>query len=151
NIYGYKGSYSIESTRRAWNLRTEAGAGFRYDDVNDIHLYRTRSRKEHISDVAKGDIDETNLYAYLDETLFISSRLSINAAFRLDHFTFNYVDALTPDYHRQSISKAIVSPKVNFSYHASQNVNLFVRSGIGFHSNDTRVVIAQDGFEVLPR
>jgi outer membrane receptor protein involved in Fe transport len=40
---------------------------------------------------------------------------------------------------------------LNLNYQASQNVTLFVRSGTGFHSNDTRVVVAQDGKEILPR
>jgi outer membrane cobalamin receptor len=151
NIYGYKGSYLLESTLGGNNIRSEVGAGFRYDDVNDIHLYHTRSRKQFLNDVARGDIDETNLYAYVNETLLLGNRLSVNAALRLDHFTFNYTDALTPEYARQSVSKATVSPKLNVSYHASAAVNLFVKSGIGFHSNDTRVVVAQRGKEVLPK
>lgn len=151
NIYGYKGSYSIDGNLGNATLRTEVGAGFRYDDVNDIHLYRTRSRKEFLGDIVRGDIDETNLYAYVNETFFITPRLSANASVRLDHFTFNHIDALTPDYVRQSVSKTVVSPKLNFSYDASRNVNVFLKSGIGFHSNDTRVVVAQGGEEILPR
>jgi outer membrane cobalamin receptor len=151
SIYGYRGNYSAETSLGDKVLRSEFGAGFRYDDVNDIHLYHTKSRRQFLSDVARGDIDETNLYGYISETLLISSALSINAAVRLDHFTFNYVDALTPEYEQQSVSKAVVSPKLNVSYHASKNVNLFVKSGIGFHSNDTRVVVAQQGEEILPR
>jgi outer membrane receptor protein involved in Fe transport len=75
----------------------------------------------------------------------------MSAAVRLDLFTFNYIDALAPGYERQSVSKATVSPKLNFSYHASRKLNLFVKSGIGFHSNDTRVVVAQRGEDILPR
>lgn len=151
NIYGYKGNYSIETVLGTKRLKSELGAGFRYDDVNDIHLYHTKSRKQFINDVARGDIDETNLYGYISETLYLNTRLSLNAAVRLDHFTFNYIDALTPEYTRQSVSKAVVSPKLNVSYHASEKVNLFLKSGIGFHSNDTRVVVAQQGQEILPQ
>lgn len=151
NIYGYKGSYTIDSNLGNNSLRNEIGGGFRYDDVNDIHLYHTKSRKQFLNDVARGDIDETNLYAYVNETLLLSDKLSLNAAVRLDHFTFNYIDALTPDYERQSVSNAIVSPKFNISYNASSKVNLFLKSGIGFHSNDTRVVVAQSGEEILPK
>lgn len=151
NIYGYKGNYTIDSDIGRMSLRNEVGAGFRYDDVNDIHLYRTRSRKQFLGDIARGDIDETNLYVYLKETLFITPQLSVNAALRLDHFTFNYIDALAPDYKRESIGKAIVSPKLNISYDLSRSVNVFAKSGIGFHSNDTRVVVAQQGEEILPR
>lgn len=151
NIYGYKGSYAIEHDLGNLPVRSEFGGGFRYDDVNDIHLYHTQSRKEFLNDVARGDVDETNLYAYVNETLSLTSDVSVNASVRLDHFTFNYVDALTPEYLRQSVSKAVVSPKVNVNYQASQNINLFVKGGIGFHSNDTRVVVAQMGKEILPK
>jgi outer membrane receptor protein involved in Fe transport len=119
--------------------------------VNDIHLYHTRSRKQFINDVARGDIDETNLFAYVNETLYLSHKLALNAAVRLDHFTFNYTDALTADYKKQSVSKATVSPKLNISYNATPNLNLFVKSGIGFHSNDTRVVVAESGKDILPK
>lgn len=150
NIYGYKGSYSIDGLLAGKNIRTEAGAGFRYDDVNDIHLYHTKSRKQFLNEIARGDIDETNLYAYLSETISLAPDLSINAALRFDHFTFNYVDALTTEYNQQSVSKPVVSPKLNISYHATRNMNLFVKSGFGFHSNDTRVVVAQQGHDILP-
>ncbi len=150
-IYGYRGSYSIDRNLGNKSIRSELGAGFRYDDVNDIHLYHTRSRKEFINDVARGSLDETNMFAHINETLLVSDKLSLNAAVRLDHFTFNYVDELTPDYERQSVSKSIVCPKFNISYNASSNVNLFLKSGIGFHSNDTRVVVAQSGKDILPK
>lgn len=150
NICGYKGNYSIDGLLAGKNIRSEAGIGFRYDDVNDIHLYRTKSRKQFLNDVARGDIDETNLYAYVSETISLTPDLSVNAALRFDHFTFNYVDALTPEYKRQSVSKPVVSPKLNISYHVTRNVNLFVKSGLGFHSNDTRVVVAQQGHDILP-
>ncbi len=151
NIYGYKGSYVIDGSLGSGSLRSEIGAGFRYDDVNDIHLYHTKSRKQFIKDVARGDIDETNLFAYVNETWLLTPKLSVNAAMRLDHFTFNYIDALTPTYLRQSIGKPVVSPKLNISYEASKNVNLFIKSGFGFHSNDTRVVVARQGQEILPQ
>lgn len=151
NIYGYRGSYTRDLTMGGLSLQSEVGAGFRYDDVNDIHLYHTRSRKVFLNDIARGDIDETNLHAYVQETLHLSPKLSVNAAVRLDHFTFNYIDALTPDYDRQSVSKATVSPKLNVSYNATRILNLFVKSGIGFHSNDTRVVVAQQGEDILPK
>ncbi|RAW02256.1 TonB-dependent receptor [Pseudochryseolinea flava] len=150
NIYSYRGSYTRSTNLGSKILQSELGAGFRYDDVNDIHLYHTKSRKQFLDDVARGDVDETNLFAYVNETLTLSDKLSLNAAVRLDHFTFNYVDALTPLYNRQSVSKAVVSPKLNVSYDLSQSVNLFAKTGIGFHSNDTRVVVAQNGNEILP-
>jgi outer membrane receptor protein involved in Fe transport len=150
-IYGYKGSYSINHPFVGKSLRSEIGAGFRYDDINDIHLYHTQSRHHFLNDIAHGDIDETNIYAFVNETIQLDDRLSINAAARFDHFTFNYIDALSPEYQRQSVSRAVVSPKLALSYNPSRSLNLYAKAGLGFHSNDTRVVVAQEGHEILPR
>jgi outer membrane receptor protein involved in Fe transport len=149
-IYGYKGSYSLNHPFAGKTMRSEVGAGFRYDDINDIHLYHTRSR-QFLDDMALGDIDETNIYAFIDETVHVTDRLSVNAAVRLDHFTFNYIDALSAEYKRQSVSRAVVSPKLALSYNPSGRLNLFAKTGIGFHSNDTRVVVTREGHEILPR
>lgn len=152
SIYGYKGSYYREVSLGGIRLGNEIGYGFRYDDVNDIHLYRTKARRPlpGDTDMARGDIDETNLYAYLSETAFITDKLSVNAALRFDHFTFNYADFLKPFYDRQSVSRAVLNPKLNINYRFSEGINLFAKGGRGFHSNDTRVVVAQRGQKVLP-
>jgi len=151
SIYGYRGTYNKDFSWAGMDWETEAGIGLRYDDVNDLHLFHTRSRKQYISDVARGDVDETNLYAYWGETVSLSPKLTLNAALRLDQFIFNYVDALTPDYARQQVDKIAFSPKFNVSYNPTPSLNLFLKTGIGFHSNDTRVVVAQSGEEVLPK
>ena len=151
SIYGYKGSYFIDTQWRDVTIRSEVGAGFRYDDVNDIQLYHTRARHEFLEDVARGDIDETNLYAYVNETISLSPALSVSAGIRFDHFTFNYVDALASGFTRQSVSKPMLTPKFNVSYSLSHRLSLFAKGGIGFHSNDTRVVVARQGYEVLPK
>jgi len=46
--------------------------------------------------------------------------------------------------------KAIISPKINIQYTINTAVQLYVKSGKGFHSNDTRVVTANYGKEILP-
>ena len=46
--------------------------------------------------------------------------------------------------------KAILSPKLNIQYTLSPQVQLYFKSGKGFHSNDARVVIANQGYQVLP-
>lgn len=42
------------------------------------------------------------------------------------------------------------SPKLNISYTALQNLQLYLKNGIGFHSNDTRVVVDRAAKQVLP-
>jgi outer membrane receptor protein involved in Fe transport len=46
--------------------------------------------------------------------------------------------------------KSIVSPKLNIQYTLNDKVQLYLKTGKGFHSNDARVVIANQGYKVLP-
>jgi len=57
---------------------------------------------------------------------------------------------LTETYDNKSETKLFLGPKLNVIYAASQNLQLFAKSGIGFHSNDTRVVVANEGKKILP-
>ena len=50
----------------------------------------------------------------------------------------------------QSQSTSIISPKLNFLYAQSKDLQYFIKLGKGFHSNDTRVVVAQSGRQILP-
>ncbi|HTJ50488.1 MAG TPA: TonB-dependent receptor [Cyclobacteriaceae bacterium] len=148
-VYGYKSRYLHTSNLLGKLLKTEVGAGTRYDVVNNIALDHTVKRS-FLNHVMYGDIRELNANGYLSETLFLSEKFSVNAAVRLDYFHFSYQDKLNTT-QPPTVGKAIVSPKFNINYQASRNVSLFVRSGTGFHSNDARVVVAQDGKKILPR
>jgi len=149
NIYGLNTSLfkSIELDKADLELSTHVG--FRYDDVNDVELSNTLNRKTPLSTLSLGDVDETNAYAGLDASLDINSWL-INAGVRVDYFNFNYVNRLTQLYDNQSVDKVRVSPKLNIIYNQSNQWQYYFKSGIGFHSNDSRVVIDGSADVVLP-
>jgi len=148
-VYGYKTRYSQGTTLGGMRLQTEGGAGFRYDAIDNIALSNT-VRRTFIRDFKRGNIREGNANAYWSETLWLTPKFSINAALRFDYFHFDYTDRLNVD-QPHSKGKGMVSPKLNFNYQPTETVNLFVRTGTGFHSNDARVVVAQSAKETLPR
>ncbi|NOT74760.1 MAG: TonB-dependent receptor [Cyclobacteriaceae bacterium] len=148
-VYGYKGRYTHLSTFLGRTLKSEIGAGARYDVISNIALSHTFKR-DFLNDIKRGDIHEANAHGFWSETLSITERLSINGAVRFDYFHFAYRDKLSAE-QPSGVDKSIFSPKLNINYQASKNVNFFVRSGTGFHSNDARVVVAQSGRETLPR
>ncbi len=47
-------------------------------------------------------------------------------------------------------NSTIVRPKLNLNLRVNDNVQLYLYNGRGFHSNDTRVAVQQNGKEVLP-
>jgi outer membrane receptor protein involved in Fe transport len=147
-IYGYKAVYSSQGKLLQKNLTTEAGMGVRMDDVDNIELLHT-VRRSFLNDIKKGDVNEVNTNAYLSETLLLSDKWSINTALRFDYFNFRYHDKIENT--DRNVGKSIVSPKLNVHYQLNKSTQLYVRSGLGFHSNDARVVTPQEGKEILPR
>ncbi|MFS4492238.1 TonB-dependent receptor [Maribacter sp. 2308TA10-17] len=130
-------------------LRYETGLGFRYDDVNDVQLSRTKNRQELLQRLAYGNVDELNGYGFFDLT-YKKDKWTINPGLRLDYFKFDYVNLLSETYDSKSENKLFLGPKLNVIYAASPDLQIFGKTGIGFHSNDTRVVVANSGEDILP-
>ena len=130
-------------------LKYESGIGFRYDDVNDVQLSRTKNRQTLLERLAYGDVDELNAYGFFDVT-YKKNKWTLNTGLRLDYFKFDYVDKLTETYDSKSENKLFLGPKLNIIYAPTANLQLFAKSGIGYHSNDTRVVTANNGKDILP-
>ncbi len=151
NIYGYNGSFAKNSKLGSKRLRSEVGFQLRYDAIKDIELSRTAQRKITIDRLALGQLNEVNAGLYVDETLSLSDRLVINAGARFDQFQFEYVNDLDTVYERKVRTNNIVSPKLSLYYTLNQNVQFYIKAGTGFHSNDTRVVVADSVSNTLPR
>ena len=122
----------------------------RDDIVNDLELSHTLNRQTTLEQIQLGDLNQTNLSAFTNAE-FEFGKLKVAPALRLDYFKFLYNDKLQTDYKTQSETKTILSPKLNFYYDASTNLHLYLKSGIGFHSNDARDVVEQQGKDILPR
>lgn len=151
-IYGYKGTLSHESTVLGRAFQGEAGVSLRYDVVDDSELSRTTGRTFTREEVKKGDISELNSSAYVSGTLEIIPKINLNAALRYDHFLFSYRSHLQEDIfspEKQRTENAF-SPKLNLFYTPSAVLQLYLSTGLGFHSNDTRVSVQPDGERVLP-
>lgn len=147
-IYGYKTSYIHTGSLFGKVLNGEAGAGLRSDDISGIRLSHTRKRS-FINDIKLGHILESNLNAYISETIDLTDQLSVNASVRFDFLRFTYQDRLMNT--DKSVVKCITSPKLRMDYQLSSSTELYLRSGLGFHSNDARVVTGKEGVDILPR
>ncbi|WP_299607784.1 TonB-dependent receptor plug domain-containing protein [uncultured Aquimarina sp.] len=150
NLFGFN---SVFNTKKYWD-QVEAvfnsGIGLRNDSVKGNELSRTVNRNETLENVSLGTVNETNAYAFVDATIDFG-KLKITPAVRLDYFKYTYEDALLTPFRIQSESKAIIAPKLRIEYDPIDNLQLFAKSGIGFHGNDTRVVVTQKGEDILPK
>ena len=148
-IYGYTGTYGRTTTLGGLPFRFNAGLGARYDQ-SDISLKNAIERVVFDTIVA-GELDQLNANAYVDGTLSLTEKFRINAAARFDVFNFNYTDAQGIDSVSGNATQQRVSPKLNFTYDASDRVQIYLRTGMGFHSNDARAVVVDKASKTLPR
>ena len=150
NIYGYNTSAS-----KSWMLgnkiaATEFGGGIRVDDVRGIEL--SRAVKRHfIESLQEGDVKEVNCYLSWHQTLELTNKFSVNGGLRFDHFRFAYRNVLGGEADFRHQQRSIVSPKLNFVYAPSSMVKIYLNNGIGFHSNDTRVILNNAAKDILPK
>lgn len=139
-------SQSFDWGKTDWQVK--GGIGFRYDQVNDLALYHTVSR-QRIGTFALGDVNESSLYGYVSANIEWGKWM-FNPAVRVDYFTFDYVDRTLSEYQDPKVNRAIVSPKLNLIYRLNPKLQFLLKTGKGFHSNDARVVVAENGKSTLP-
>lgn len=150
NLFGYHGSFMNQSTFGSSQFTTTLGIQYRQDLTKNTELSHTKDRTILINPIKLGNINELNAAAYIDETIKFSEYFSLNAGLRFDYFHNQYEDLLTLNPEKKQSSSSIISPKLNFYYTANKHWQLYLNTGKSFHSNDTRVVVAQKGVQTLP-
>lgn len=150
DILGYNMNAS-----RSWMLgnkkaNTEMGAGFRYDNVNDIELSKA-TRQTFFNYIQKGDVRELNSFGYINQDIELSNQVSLNAGIRYDRFAFRYKDELAGATTFAVKRKGTLSPKLNLTYTPNVKLKFYLNNGIGFHSNDTRVILDNGADAILPK
>ncbi|MEP7147134.1 MAG: TonB-dependent receptor, partial [bacterium] len=148
NIFGYKGNLSFLNNSGQTNFTTNIGIGTRIDDVDSVELSHTYKR-EFLDNVIAGTILQTDLFAYLNETIELYDFV-INPGLRVDYFNFNFTDALDESRSGKKHDVAF-GPKLNLFYNVSDKTQLYIKTGIGFHSNDARVVVVEKKENTLPK
>lgn len=150
DIFGFNSEFIKDSHLGSADAKYAGGFGLRYDFANDVELSHTVNRSETLERLALGDVNQTNMFAYINAEIDLG-KFVVAPALRLDYFKFMYNDALVTEYETLSETKTIASPKLNFFFNQNKNLQWFLKTGIGFHSNDTRVVVKQQGEDILPR
>ena len=149
NLFGYNGSFQQQSNMGSAQVNTEVGIGLRQDLTQNSELSHTINRFTLLDRVMYGNITETNLAAYVNEHIKLNEKLNINAGLRVDQFFNQYKDHLKSD----SLFKAnaaMISPKISVNYHENNHIQYYLNLGKGFHSNDTRVCVIEQGRKILP-
>jgi outer membrane cobalamin receptor len=147
NIFGYSSKLTKKNIYNGWSLNSTYGAGLRYDATQNTYLSHAVKRV-FLDYVKLGDIKEVNAFGFIQQQATFSKWV-VDAGVRLDYLHFDYFDKLQSA-QLPAQGKTIVSPKLNVQYTVTPKVQVYAKVGKGFHSNDTRVVVANKGEEILP-
>lgn len=148
-LYGYQGSIGRSFLLGGKALSFESGLGIRMDDVASNGLYHTKSR-EYLGTFQAGQLRERNAFGFLNSSYQINEHLKLAAAVRLDALQFAYDDRLESNTGFARNQKAFLSPKLSLNYLLNSKLQFFAKVGRGFHSNDSRLVLAGNVREILP-
>lgn len=155
DLLGYNGSYQHQGFLGDVRVTTDAGLNLRLDQTRNSALLHTKDRYTLINPVKLGDIGELAAGAYVNETFHFNQRFTLNVGLRFDQFYYRYnnklnEDSTLPGAGIYKTGNHTVSPKVNLYYQAAPNLQFYLLAGKGFHSNDARVVVAQNSGITLP-
>ncbi len=148
NLFGYNGKLINHSYfKNNMDLSSAFGAGMQFNIIHNSELSHINDKFEVLNYLEFGNINENYVNTYVDENLRMGNWL-FNAGLRADWFYFKYDDNLNPSL--PSRTKFILSPKLNAEYTVNQEIQIYLKTGKGFHSNDARVVVANQGQQILP-
>ncbi len=150
-IYGYKGNLSVFSKIGSKDLKSDFGIGIRYDDIKNDQLLHTLKRNTVLDTFSIGNVNETNTFVYYSGDFNLSDKFLINLGLRYDYFIFQYTDNTQKVFSPYQKYSGIFSPKLNFYYNPNPNLQFYLKTGTGFHSNDTRLIALQQVDKDLPR
>ena len=150
NIFGFNTQFKKNVDYNTFDVKYTSGVGLRYDDVNDIELSHTLNRKTTLENIQLGNVNQRNLYGFFNAEIDLG-KVKITPAVRLEYIKFQYQDQLSDTYSNLSNSEVAILPKLSIQYNQNNNLQWFLKSGIGFHSNDSRVVLNQNIDNALPK
>lgn len=149
DIYGFDHSFTVHMPLSSSEIVWKSGVGMRYDNIHNLELSYVTQRDSLNERLAWGSGTEVNLNAYSSLEWKVN-KFTFLPGIRIDWFSFNYFDKLQSSRGQQGTLGFKISPKMSLFFDPNRNIKLFIKSGIGFHSNDMRAAIARNGKEVLP-
>lgn len=147
NVYGFNSAIEKEHRLGKTKAWFQAGVQSRFDNTKNSELSNTKNRNELLNPIMNGNVSEVNIALFAEEKIKLDNQFDLTLGLRGDYFTNKYADHLSS----QTLSSGsfIASPKLNFNYRLNTKVQLYWYNGQGFHSNDTRVAVQQNGREVV--
>jgi len=149
NLFGLSSVYKEQFQLDYFEGDFSVGAQLRYDQSKDNELAHTLNRTTTLNQIQFGDVDETNAGVFIDANLSRGD-WTLNTGLRFDYFHFQYLDRLSCSFSSESNVEGVFSPSLNLFYNHSADLQFYIKTGKGFHTNDSRVVINNQADVILP-
>ena len=141
DMFGYNGKLGKRSYLGNGTLTSTIGLSSRFDLTYGTERSSVTEDYQLISYIEQGNIKQNNTGVYWDETLQ-SGKWLFNVGARIDYFNFNYRDSTR--------TKTLVSPKINIQFTASDQVQFYLKTGKGFHSNSAIAAVGNPNAATIP-
>ena len=134
-IYGGSLEHKMTSHIGNHHLRQHFGVQYRYDDIDDVALYRTASRKR-LSTVRQDEVDEYSIGLFWQGEFDLNDRWTATLGTRYDYIDADVDSNLSVNSGEDSDNLA--SLKFGLNYQHSDQLEFYSNAGQSFHSNDAR-------------
>jgi len=114
------------------------GIDIRFDDVNELNLFNTISRRR-VSSVREDEAEEFSAGLFAESQISLTNKLRATIGVRVDYYDFK-VDALRPG-NSGSDHDSLWQPNIGLAYRVTENFEAYLNYGHGFHSNDVRAAV----------
>ncbi|MEL7535888.1 MAG: TonB-dependent receptor [Pseudomonadota bacterium] len=122
--------------RASDDLVHTVGVSFRYDDIDEVGLFRTQ-RRERFDTVRLDTVAELTAGVFYDLDYRFNDRWRGSFGLRADTFDFD-VSRSNVAANTGTATDTILSPKLNLIATVSDSLEAYISAGRGFHSNDAR-------------
>ncbi len=134
-VYGARVDGAVTRTLAGRPLLLRWGGDVRFDDISEVGLYRTTSRRR-TETVRRDAVEEWSLGTFVEAEWALTERLRTALGLRADYYDWD-VDA------RRSVNSGsgddrLLSPKFGLAYRFTDGFEAYFNYGRGMHSNDVR-------------
>lgn len=159
-LYGGKSEYKQDLSIGGLSMVNRYGADFRYDDIDEVGLYKTQGRRR-LGPVRSDRVDEWSAGVYVENELAWSDSIRTIVGARYDYFDFDVhsrIDQNISGVHLSSNNGQEHDDKLALKgstiYTFNQEWEAYFSIGQGLHSNDARgtttAVDPSDGSVIAP-
>lgn len=143
-IYGGNANYQFEGEFAGKNMTNRMGIEFRYDDISEVALYKTK-QKQRLGAIRQDDVAELSFGLYWENQLDLTDNLRSTLGLRYDIYDFDVNSKIDSNVYDVDLSgnsgktdDSLLSAKFGLSYTINEHLEVYSSLGQGFHSNDAR-------------